>query len=103
MATEQTGSTTVSLVTALRELGDTEPVVLVGDEPEPPYERPPLSKSYLRGEHDRASLVFHDAAWFAGQGVELITADAVVDLGRDASGGRAVTASCREITFSRLA
>ena len=53
--------------------------MLVGDEPEPPYERPPLSKSYLRGEHDRASLVFHDAAWFADLGVELVTGDAVVD------------------------
>ena len=36
-------------------------VVLIGDEPEPPYERPPLSKEYLRGEavekphlHERA-------------------------------------------------
>ena len=73
------GQAGISLVTALRELGDTEPVVLVGDEPEAPYERPPLSKSYLRGEHDRASLVFRDAAWFAELGVELVTGDAVVD------------------------
>ena len=58
--------------------------MLVGDEPEPPYERPPLSKSYLRGEHDRASLVFHDAAWFADLGVELVTGDAVVTIERDA-------------------
>ena len=54
------GQAGISLVTALRELGDLTPVVLVGDESEPPYERPPLSKSYLRGEHDRASLVFRD-------------------------------------------
>src|SRR6478736_4373601 len=65
------GQAGISLVTALRELGDTQPVVLVGDEPEPPYERPPLSKTYLRGEHDRASLVCHDAAWFADLGVQL--------------------------------
>ena len=77
MATDETAGTLVvgagqagiSLVTALRELGDTAPIALVGDEPEAPYERPPLSKSYLRGEHDRASLVFHDAAWFADLGV----------------------------------
>ena len=47
------GQAGISLVTALRELGDTGPVVLVGDQPEPPYERPPLSKGYLRGEYDR--------------------------------------------------
>jgi 3-phenylpropionate/trans-cinnamate dioxygenase ferredoxin reductase subunit len=97
------GQAGISLVTALRELGDTQPVVLVGDEPEPPYERPPLSKSYLRGEHDRASLVFHDAAWFADLGVELVTGDAVVTIARDASGGSATTAAGRTIAFDRLA
>src|SRR6478672_8297192 len=78
------GQAGISLVTALRELGDTGLVVLVGAEPEPPYERPPLSKSYLRGEHDRGSLVFHDAAWFADLGVELVTGGPVVTIGRDA-------------------
>lgn len=97
------GQAGISLVTALRELGDTGPVVLVGDEPEPPYERPPLSKSYLRGEHDRASLVFHDAGWFADLGVELVTGDAVVGLERDAGGGTATTASGRAVDFDRLA
>ncbi|MBC9821508.1 NAD(P)/FAD-dependent oxidoreductase [Terrabacter sp. MAHUQ-38] len=97
------GQAGISLVTALRELGDLTPVVLVGDESEPPYERPPLSKSYLRGEHDRASLVFRDRSWFAEHGVELVTGDAVVDLERETSGGRATTASGRVITFERLA
>ena len=97
------GQAGISLVTALREVGDTTPVVLVGDEPEPPYERPPLSKSYLRGEHDRASLVFRDAEWFADHGVELVTGDSVVDIERDASGGRATTASGRVVVFERLA
>ena len=111
MATDETAGTLVvgagqagiSLVTALRELGDTAPIALVGDEPEAPYERPPLSKSYLRGEHDRASLVFHDAAWFADLGVELVTGDAVATIERDARGGRAVTSSGRTLEFDRLA
>lgn len=97
------GQAGISLVTALRELGDDSPVVLVGDEPESPYERPPLSKGYLRGEHDRASLHFHDPAWFAELGVELVTGDGVVTIERDASGGRAVTASGRRLDFARLA
>src|SRR6476661_11138595 len=97
------GQAGISLVTALRELGDTGPVVLVGDEPEPPYERPPLSKGYLRGEHDRSSLVFHDAGWFADLGVELVAGDAVVTVERDRAGGSATTASGRSIGFDRLA
>ena len=97
------GQAGISLVTALRELGDTAPVVLVGDEPEPPYERPPLSKTYLRGEHDRNSLVFHDASWFAGLGVELVTGDAVVSIAREGSTGSATLASGRTVAFDRLA
>ncbi|GAA2745840.1 FAD-dependent oxidoreductase [Terrabacter aerolatus] len=97
------GQAGISLVTALRELGDTAPVVLVGDEPEPPYERPPLSKGYLRGDHERDSLVFHDAAWFADLGVELVTGDRVESIERDASGGSATTASGRTLAFDRLA
>lgn len=97
------GQAAISLVTGLRELGDIRPVVLVGDEPEPPYERPPLSKGYLRGEHDRESLVFHDAAWFADLGVELVTGDRVVSVARDASGGSATTTSGRTLAFDRLA
>ncbi|WP_330474063.1 NAD(P)/FAD-dependent oxidoreductase [Terrabacter sp. C0L_2] len=97
------GQAGISLVTALRELGDTAPVVLVGDEPEPPYERPPLSKTYLRGEHDRDSLVFHDASWFAGLGVELVTGDGVVSIAREGSTGSATLASGRTVAFDRLA
>ena len=97
------GQAGISLVIALRELGDTSPVVLVGDEPETPYERPPLSKGYLRGEHDRASLHFRDPAWFAEEGIDLVTGDAIATIERDASGGHAVTASGRRLDFSRLA
>ena len=97
------GQAGISLVTALRELGDDLPIVLVGDEREAPYERPPLSKTYLRGEHDRASLTLRDAAWCAAHGVDLVTGDAVVSIERHASGGRAVTASGRELGFARLA
>ena len=97
------GQAGISLVTTLRELGDEDPIILIGDEPEPPYERPPLSKTYLRGEHDRSSLTLRDASWCADHGVELVTGDAVVSIERDQSGGRAVTASGRDLDFTRLA
>jgi 3-phenylpropionate/trans-cinnamate dioxygenase ferredoxin reductase subunit len=110
MAAERTGTLVVgaghagiSLVTALRELGHPDPVLLVGDEDEPPYDRPPLSKTYLRGEHDRESLVFRSAGWFAEHGITLVTGDPVARISRDGDGGLATTRSGREVEFSRLA
>jgi NADPH-dependent 2,4-dienoyl-CoA reductase/sulfur reductase-like enzyme len=97
------GQAGISLVTALRELGDTAPVTLVGEEPEPPYERPPLSKTYVRGEHDRGTLVFREPAWFAQQGVELLTGERVVDVARDGARGAATTSTGRRLAFDRLA
>ncbi len=48
-------------------------LVLVGDEPELPYERPPLSKSYLAGETTLADAEVHDRAYYDEHDVELIT------------------------------
>jgi 3-phenylpropionate/trans-cinnamate dioxygenase ferredoxin reductase subunit len=57
----------------LREEGFTGRVVLVGEEPEPPYERPPLSKGYLLGSDERDTAFVHDRAWYDEQGIELRT------------------------------
>lgn len=48
-------------------------VILVGEEPEPPYERPPLSKGYLLGSDERAAAFVHDRAWYDKQNIELRT------------------------------
>jgi 3-phenylpropionate/trans-cinnamate dioxygenase ferredoxin reductase subunit len=48
-------------------------LVLVGAEPELPYERPPLSKSYLAGETAFAAAHVHDRAFYDEHGVELLT------------------------------
>jgi 3-phenylpropionate/trans-cinnamate dioxygenase ferredoxin reductase component len=45
-------------------------VVLIGDEPERPYERPPLSKDYLRGEAETRPYV-HDQSFYADNAIEL--------------------------------
>ena len=55
----------------LRQEGFGGPVVLIGDETERPYERPPLSKDYLLGKAERESIYVHPAAWYADNGVEL--------------------------------
>ncbi|MBT2498119.1 FAD-dependent oxidoreductase [Agromyces sp. ISL-38] len=58
------GLTAARAVESLRESGFEGEVVVFGDEPRLPYERPPLSKAYLLGT-DAASVVYpHDAAWY---------------------------------------
>jgi 3-phenylpropionate/trans-cinnamate dioxygenase ferredoxin reductase component len=46
-------------------------IVLVGEERHVPYERPPLSKEYLRGEQDRDSLEPHPDAWYREQDIDV--------------------------------
>jgi 3-phenylpropionate/trans-cinnamate dioxygenase ferredoxin reductase component len=46
-------------------------LVLIGSEAERPYERPPLSKDYLRGEAARADVYVHDDGFYAGHDIEL--------------------------------
>jgi 3-phenylpropionate/trans-cinnamate dioxygenase ferredoxin reductase component len=55
----------------LREEGFAGRVVLVAEEAERPYERPPLSKEYLRGESPREAAFVHPAGFYADRGIEL--------------------------------
>ena len=52
-------------------------VVLIGDEPTRPYERPPLSKGYLRGETDFDGAAVHSADFYDSHGIELRTSTTV--------------------------
>jgi 3-phenylpropionate/trans-cinnamate dioxygenase ferredoxin reductase component len=56
---------------ALREEGFDGPLVLIGDETERPYERPPLSKEYLIGKADREIIYVHPQSWYAEHDVDL--------------------------------
>jgi 3-phenylpropionate/trans-cinnamate dioxygenase ferredoxin reductase subunit len=59
-------------VETLREEGFDGRVVLLGAEPERPYERPPLSKDYLRGEAERGGVYLQeDAGWYDEHDVDL--------------------------------
>lgn len=94
----------VQLAATLRELGDDRPIVLVGDEPHAPYQRPPLSKAYLTGEITSEELIFRTDEWYAQHDVEVVGGETVVAIERDpAGGGEAVCASGRRIPFARLA
>ena len=70
-------------VTALRDEGFAGRIVLVGAEPHAPYERPPLSKGYLAGSADRASVFVHPDDWYAEHHVELRPSTVVTELDRD--------------------
>src|SRR5450759_3969863 len=48
-------------------------VVLIGEETERPYERPMLSKEYLRGDKPAAKLYVHDEGYYADNDIELLT------------------------------
>ena len=62
---------------ALRDEGFEGRIVLIGDEPELPYERPPLSKDYLRGESPREQARVHPEGFYAEHDIELRTSTAV--------------------------
>src|SRR5215217_6136406 len=55
-------------------------VVLVGAEPERPYERPPLSKDYLRGESPREKVYVHPESFYTENEIELRTSTPVAEL-----------------------
>jgi 3-phenylpropionate/trans-cinnamate dioxygenase ferredoxin reductase subunit len=61
----------------LRDEGFDGQVVLIGAEPERPYERPPLSKEYLRGEAGREKVYVHDEGFYAEHEIELRTSTTV--------------------------
>ncbi|MFD7660190.1 NAD(P)/FAD-dependent oxidoreductase [Actinosynnema sp. NPDC059797] len=85
---------------ALREAGFAGRVVLVGDEVERPYERPPLSKGYLLGDQDRAAVHVHDERWYEDNAVELRLGRAVTAL--DRADRHVVLADGERVGYTRL-
>ena len=59
-----------SAVVALREEGFGGDLVLIGAEPEVPYERPPLSKKYLRGEATFEDMLVRPPNFYSGKGIQ---------------------------------
>jgi 3-phenylpropionate/trans-cinnamate dioxygenase ferredoxin reductase subunit len=55
-----------------------------GRPPAPPYERPPLSKEYLRGDASRADAYVNGPSWYEENGVELLTGKNVMSLDPEA-------------------
>jgi 3-phenylpropionate/trans-cinnamate dioxygenase ferredoxin reductase subunit len=68
---------------SLRQHGFGDRVCLINDEAHLPYQRPPLSKAYLKGEGRPDSLMFRPDKFYRDQNIELI-ADRAVSIDRDA-------------------
>jgi 3-phenylpropionate/trans-cinnamate dioxygenase ferredoxin reductase component len=68
----------------LRRRGADGTILLVGREPEPPYERPPISKEYMRGEASREDAYVNPTSWYEENGVELLTGRNVMSLDPEA-------------------
>ena len=99
------GQAAMELAISLRELGWRETVTIAGDEPYPPYQRPPLSKAFLSGDAEAATLEYRSAEHYAREGITLLTGQRVTSVRAAAPGrpGVAVTESGNRLKFGRLA
>jgi 3-phenylpropionate/trans-cinnamate dioxygenase ferredoxin reductase subunit len=77
----------------LREEGSEGSILLVGREPDPPYNRPPLTKGYLQDKESREDALFRPAEWWEEQRIELLTRTSVMKLDAEA---RVATLSTKE-------
>ena len=85
---------------ALREKAATATIVLIGDEDEVPYERPPLSKDYLMDKADRDSAAVHPVSWYAEQRIDLrmgVRATAI-----DAAAHTVTLSTGESVTYDKL-
>jgi 3-phenylpropionate/trans-cinnamate dioxygenase ferredoxin reductase component len=76
------GQAGASLVAKLRALGHSGPLTLIGDEPVPPYQRPPLSKAYLKGEMALERLYLRPRSFYEQEGIDLVTGVRVTGIDR---------------------
>jgi 3-phenylpropionate/trans-cinnamate dioxygenase ferredoxin reductase subunit len=84
----------------LREQGFDGPLVLIGEERERPYERPPLSKDYLQGKAERETIYVHPAGWYADHDVDLRLGVAVT--GVDPAAHEVTLADDTRVRYAKL-
>jgi 3-phenylpropionate/trans-cinnamate dioxygenase ferredoxin reductase subunit len=99
------GQAAMHLASSLRELGWQAAVTIVSEEPRAPYQRPPLSKAFLSGNADPATLEFRSAERYLDERITVLTGQRVTDV-RAASPGRpgvAVTEGGGHLEFGHLA
>jgi len=95
-----TGQAGFQAAASLRQEGFAGHIVMIGDEPVSPYQRPPLSKSYLAGDSGLDELWLRPDSFYAKQEIELIAGEAVTAI--DRAGRRLQLASGVELGWDRL-
>ncbi len=93
------GQAGAALVAKLRSLGHTGPVTLIGAEPAPPYQRPPLSKAYLMGEMEEERLWLRSTDFYADNAITLRLGIPVSAIDRSA---RTVILGDEEVPYDAL-
>ncbi len=84
----------------LREQGFEGRVLLIGAEPDRPYERPPLTKDYLRGESPRTKAFVHEEGFYEQHQIELLTGTTVTAI--DPTAARVTLSDGRELAYDQL-
>lgn len=93
------GLASASCAEALRESGAGGTILLVGREPDLPYDRPPCSKEYLRGEKQRAEVLLHPAEWYEEHAIEALSRTSVMKL--DTERRVATLSNKQEVSFGQ--
>jgi 3-phenylpropionate/trans-cinnamate dioxygenase ferredoxin reductase subunit len=94
------GQAASQAVQSLRQQNYPGAITLVGEEPHPPYQRPPLSKKYLAGELARERLFLRPAAFYAEKNVTLVTGTRAEEL--DTGARRVRLADGRTLDYTAL-
>jgi len=85
---------------ALRQSGFAGSIAIIGAEPDPPYERPPLSKDYLAGEKDYERLLIRPPAFWAERQVALLSGRTATEV--DAAAHRVACADGSALGYGKL-
>jgi 3-phenylpropionate/trans-cinnamate dioxygenase ferredoxin reductase subunit len=85
---------------SLREEGYDGHIALLGEEPDLPYQRPPLSKAYLAGTVDAGTVRLRPESFYMHHGIELMPGERAIRI--DGPGRRLALASGRTLSFEHL-
>ena len=89
-----------ALAANLRQNGFSGPITMIGEEPHPPYQRPPLSKGWLKGDVDADGLLLRPRDWYEESNIALRTSTRVIRVDR---ASKSVTLSTDEVlTYDTL-
>ena len=94
------GQAAASFISRHVALASPQPLMLIGEETQPPYQRPPLSKKYLLGELERERLFIRPLEWYTEQSVELQLDTRVSEI--DCAAKQVVTRDGRAFDYEKL-